>query len=89
MDPTRIHIVQSALPIVLGLLVGGRRKRGRESGGRDRVSVDPIVFFGGRLPSGTDSGEGGGDLADMAYTGLTTFIAVIAGPEAQPLVLYY
>ena len=70
-------------------MVGRKRNRGRETGVRDRVSIDPIVFFGGRLPSGTDSGEGGGDLADMVYTRLTAFIVVIAGPAAQPLVLCY
>ncbi len=35
------------------------KKRGRESGGRGRVSVDHVVFLGGRLPSGTEIGEGG------------------------------
>ena len=39
--------------------IGMSMSRGRESGGRGRVIVDPVVFFGGRLPSGTENVDGG------------------------------
>ena len=52
-----------------------------------------LVSSGGRLPSGTEIGEGGyhgetygAELADLAYKGLGDIVPQKAGPLAQPLV---
>ena len=69
------------------------KRRGRESGGRGRASVDHVVFFRGRLPSGTEIGERGyhgkiygAEYEDLAYKGLRGTLPHIAGPSTQPLV---